>query len=728
MKHTAVFIAILMLFLSMGAYSRPVHNKTYILRQPDGSTFSAVFLGDEFLRLKTTSDGNAIIQGADGWWYYAAYDSDARKISTGVKVGENPPAVSREIPVSRLLSMAALKKRSLQGLPEESVLKRMKRLHATKSGDCSETPLTKHGIVILAQFADLSFKHTAEAFRNLLNQQGYNAGGAQGCAKEYFDAQFNGKVHFTFDVSSIVTLSKGLAAYGGNITDDSGLETDKAPEEMIIEACQLADDEIDFSLYDDDGDGEVDNVFVFFAGGDEAEGAGDDCVWSHAWYIRDGAGKHLALDGKIINRYACTAEMTRKQALNGEIEQVLAGIGTFCHEYSHTFGLADTYDTDYLLSGGEAKGLWGSTSLMDNGNVNNYGNTPPFYNAVEREMLGMSEPELIEGDGVYFLEPINESGRFYKMNTDVEGEFFLFECRDEKSWDSYIGGRGLLVYHVDRSSNDAGYSDVYDMNMTAEERWYYNEVNCRPDHECADLIEAVPDASNVANVFYPAADVSGIAVESLAYWSGAVGTMSVTDIAWKDGGISFNVIGSSIDTTPPEPVKLEYVRFQDAAIVSFESDRPYGGPAEISWGESGRSEQMIELMPYETGKYALVLEELEPRTSYTVNISFSLNGVTGKQGAVSFLTNTYNKNTHPYIYLKSAKRNLDGTFPIGSRLPLRVYNSVGAEDIQWTLDDVRIDIDETGYYMITKGGTLRASVWWEDGSSDVICKEIIIGE
>lgn len=723
MKHSLVLLSILLLFLSIGVYAGPVHKRTCVIRQPDGRTFSAVFHGDEFFRMKTTPDGCAIIQDSDGWWYYARYESDGRKVSTGVVVGEAAPAESRYIPFTKLSSLASARRRSVAGQGVEPVLKRMRKMHMTRSGDESATPMVKHGIVILAQFADLSFKHTAEDFRNLLNQEGYNVGGAQGCAKEYFDDQFNGKVDFLFEVSEIVTLSKDMAAYGGNVTDENGLENDRAPEEMIMEACRLVDPHIDFSLYDDDGDGEVDNVFVFFAGGDEAEAAGDDCIWSHAWYIKDGAGRDISLDGKVINRYACTAELMTFMKTDGTPGQRLAGIGTFCHEYSHTLGLVDLYDTDYARSGGQADGLWGTTSLMDNGNQNNGGNTPPFYNAIEREMLGMSEPELIECDGAYFLEPIHESGRFYRMNTDVEEEYFLFECRDEKSWDSYIKGRGLLVYHVDRSGTDAGYSEVYDMDMTASKRWQYNEVNCRPDRQCADLVEAMPEAANVANVFYPAGGVTEIPAESLAYWSGAVGLKSVTGIAWKDGGIAFNVIGNFL-----EPMGVECVKFQDAAIISFETNRPFDGPAVVTWGVSAHEDHTLELMPYETGKYALILEDLEPRTSYTVNIAFRIGEVVGKNSTVSFLTNSYNINGHPYIYMKNVKRNPDGSFPIGSRLPLRVYNAVGAEDVVWSLNGARIDVDRTGYYEITKGGVLRAEVWWEDGSHDILYKEIMIGK
>jgi hypothetical protein len=266
------------------------------------------------------------------------------------------------------------------------------------------------------------------------------------------------------------------------------------------------------------------------------------------------------------------------------------------------------------------------------------------------------------------------------------------------------------------------------MDLKARQRWnYYNEVNCRPDHQCADLIEAMPGASSVKGVFYPAGGIDSIPAERLAYWSGLTSVMSFNDITMEGDDVSFSVTGNDIATTPPVPVLLAYEKFQDAAIVTFESDRKYNGEATILWGKTGKENSSLTLKPYAPGKYALLLEGLDPKTSYTVLISFSMNGIVGKEGAVSFLTNTDNGG-YPYIYLKNVLRNPDGTFPSGSRLPLRVYNTVKAVQVSWYLNGTRIKTDAQGYYTLTEGGTLKAVVTWDDGTEDVICKEIRISE
>ena len=72
------------------------------------------------------------------------------------------------------------------------------------------------------------------------------------------------------------------------------------------------------------------------------------------------------------------------------------------------------YDTDLEGSGGKSEALWKTTALMDGGNYNNDGRTPPYYNAIDRDMLGIGKPEELK-EGKYKLEPVNVNGRFLKF-------------------------------------------------------------------------------------------------------------------------------------------------------------------------------------------------------------------------------------------------------------------------------------------------------------------------
>ncbi len=714
-KISLIFLA---LFVAISVYSAPVRNKKVILVQPDGTAFQARVNGDEFMKVITTEDGCAVIQDAEKWWCYALYDGSGNKISSGQRLGAETSSEilsqSRSIPYQQL-SANARTKRASQHLTEEPLMKRLD----TKSGGT-----TKHGLIILAEFADVKFTYGKEDFVNMLTQSGYDRNGAIGSAKEYFDEQFGGSIEFDFDVSPIITLTKNVAYYGRN--DAKG--NDLRAEYMIYDACVGADEYIDFSLYDDDKNGWVDNVFVFFAGADEAEGAGDDRIWSHAWNLRS-ADKSLTLDGVNVGSYACTAELA-KIPVGMRYKEVLAGIGVFCHEYFHTFGIPDFYDTDYEGSGGRAMAMWMTTSLMDAGNQNNSGNTPPYLNAIERDYLGLTKPITIKSNGSYTLEPIHLNGQYYRIDTDNKDEYYILECRSNSKWDEYIGGNGMLVYHIDKSSRNTGASETYEKEqLTAYERWeIYNEVNCRPDHQCADLVEAdgrsdietddIYDSYNIQSIFFPTSRVTAINPSgnpSFKFWSGEPADLSITNIKRNGSNITFNVVGLFSVSTDV---------FADAAIISVEYDKDYEGDIIVQWSEvDGQTQETIRVEPYAQGKYSVTLEGLKPNNiTYKAKISIEVNGVAEEIKTVTFMTKKSPAVDWPYMALG------DWNSSDGVRLPLRLYNADDAAEIRWTYNGAAISRGGSGYFVPQQSGTLRADIVWSDGTEETIVKEITIGE
>lgn len=710
----------LILACAASSLAGPARNGDIYLRQPDGSVFKARLRGDEFTRIRTDASGHAIIQDKDGWWNYAIYGKGGVRTSSGHRVGKEVPYetldASARIPYGELSQMAQKARNSAFSTGRIPILRRMKTHEGLLTKSESEAgPAVKHGLVILASFKDVQFKHTREEFESLLVEEGYSVNGATGSAKEYFDAQFNGLLEFDFHVTDIVTLSRNREYYGGN--NDNG--NDKAPAEMIAEACRLADDQIDFSLYDDDLDGEADNVFVFFAGQDEAEGASEECIWSHAWYIRSGAGIKLELDGTIIDRYACSSELTIAFDAEGKVYEYINGIGTFCHEYSHTMGLPDFYDTDYEESGGIAAGLWISTSLMDGGNYNNFGNTPPYYNAVERMIAGIAEPEILEKTGTYTLEPVHEKGRSYILETGDPGMFFLFECRSDDGWDSHIGGSGLLAYRIQ-------------MPEGGHEQWLtYNEVNVDPAAQGVDLLEAdgrtdrfavsedfALARQNISGIFYPYADASSIHPDD---------KRSLTSIRREGDAVKFNFLGNDDSRLPPVAVNITKEAFADAAIISFESSYPFEGEAAVAWGRSGQEKETFKVSPYSPGKYAFVLEKLQSSgKTYDIEISFTSDGIEGEIRQASIMTKRMPSSEWPYIYLGSMERNADGSFPSGVKCPLRVYCATDAAEIRWSFDGRPVTHDGDGYHVLRESGVLQAEIHWEDGSTDKVMKQITI--
>ena len=703
MKHKAITFLIFAL-CCLSAASRPANTGTHTIYQPDGSSFQAKCYGDEFMRIKTTVGGHAIVQDPEGWWCYAIYEQDGSKRSSGIRIGSDAPAEITNLSLNIPFSQLDAKAQELRSAGHnESSLPFMQRIGVTTK---SQAKATKHGLVILAQYKDVPFKHSREDFVDMLTKEGYDRNGATGSTMEYFNAQFGNSVDFSFEVSEIVTLPSNRKYYGEN----NNYGQDARPAEMIYDACLLADQSIDYSLYDDDNDGYVDNVFVFFAGGDEAElFEQEDLIWSHAWYMESGGGLALKLDGKSIDRYACTAELSYN---------ALAGIGTFCHEYSHTFGLPDFYDTDYDENGWAA-GLWCWTSLMDGGNMNNDSNTPPFYNAIEREFLDIADPILIERDGTYTLEPLHSSNKFYRINTETSGLYYLIECRRQSGWDKYINGSGMLIYKVDKTPK-------------RQRRWVIdNTVNAYADQQCADLVEAdgrndvfnsdreySTMVQNIKGVFFP-----NKTTETIEFTP----EISMTNIRMDGDNVVFSIVGFAEDSTPPTATNLKVEAFMDAAIINIESSLEFEGNATVTWGRTDQLTTETEVEAYEPGKYSLILDGLTPgNKTYTVSVHFQAGEISGEKRSTSFMTSKAAPVDWPYIFVGKNKALEDGSYVQGTKIALMVYNASQAEEIRWTFNDEEIAPEGDGYFTLENSGTLRAHVSWEDGSEDIIQKKINI--
>ena len=75
------------------------------------------------------------------------------------------------------------------------------------------------------------------------------------------------------------------------------MDDDMHPATMVIEALKLADSQVNYADYDWDGDGEVEQVYVVYAGQGEADGGAANTIWPHEWkllssanYYGDGTG------------------------------------------------------------------------------------------------------------------------------------------------------------------------------------------------------------------------------------------------------------------------------------------------------------------------------------------------------------------------------------------------------------------------------------------------------
>lgn len=360
--------------------------------------------------------------------------------------------------IYKVADMEAIRRNASARRKTMSAVRAKKMAKAAKtSGAAKASPAytgTKKGLLILAQFPDKKFEssHDLALYKQIVNGQNYSDAslGFRGSVRDYFRDQSDGQFDFDIDVVGPVTVSQNYAYYGGN----NLFGDDNHPGEMIAEACRLVDDAVNFSDYDWDGDGEVEQIFVLYAGHGEASWDDEDTIWPHAWTLEDAADITLTLDGVRVNSYACSCELGTDDGIDG--------IGAICHEFSHCFGLMDMYDTSY--SGNFGMCSW---SLMADGNYNSGGFIPAEYTSFEKMSVGWKQPIEMTGDmEVRNLKPYSDGGDAYILYNEANrNEFFLLENRQYVGWDEGLEDNGLLAIHVD-----------YD-----ERVWEWNEVNTTVD-------------------------------------------------------------------------------------------------------------------------------------------------------------------------------------------------------------------------------------------------------
>jgi M6 family metalloprotease-like protein len=437
-----------------------------LITQPDGSQLTIRLHGSEFSHFQTTTDGYILKENSKGFLTYAIVNSAGELVESSV-IAQNPSKrTASEVQFLKVIDQTAVQQ-AVQNSAKKSKMLLTGANQPRKAYPLNGSP---KALVILANFSDNAFSVSSPqtSFQNLVTQPGYSANGGTGSARDYFMASTYGKFAPNFIVVGPVTLPKTLSYYGTNSGGTAG--NDVYPAQMIVDACAAADAAgLDFTQFDTDNDGYVDNVFVYYAGYNEAEGGAANTIWPHRWSISDaGITTGITFDGKKIKDYSCTSELKGNTGTN------MCGVGTFCHEFGHVLGLPDYYDTSGTQSNTVA--TW---EIMDYGPYLNGGNTPPSYSAWDRFFLGYLTPQQLSTPIDVTLQPLylgtttvaNTDGQAYLIaasSSNMNGaspspaEFFLVEYRKHSGWDTYLGqdvnsigttngipSDGMCIWHID---------------------------------------------------------------------------------------------------------------------------------------------------------------------------------------------------------------------------------------------------------------------------------------
>ncbi len=701
MRNSKAFLfALCLLLLGSGwlslstADAKPARPGIIKVIQKDGSELRIRVFGDEFYHYFTTEDGYALTDAGDGNWYYAKADSKGNLVSTGIKA--RPTGLLNEAERSQIHK--GLKPR---GMTDEQV--RMKQscsapsaIQITSAGEISAPPVAtgttwkaegrKKILVLLAEYKDIPFTSgTKEAFSSLLNDTDYTVNGATGSVWKYYYDNSDGKFSPEFVVAGPYTLSKPRSSYSNDAAA------------MVSEVARLADADIDFSEYAENGT--VRDVFVFYSGGAKSD-ATADAIWPH----RSQLVSAITLDNVSLRGYACSSEL---EATGNGSDTGFATIGSFCHEFGHIIGWPDLYDSNSDNGKADGPRLF---SLMDIGCYLNGGKTPPTLGILERWMMGWAEPVEITDEGTMTLNPVADNSG-YVIRTDNDNEYFTLECRgtNKTVWDSkdyldyYKAGAswGLIVGHVDISST-AGWKNYAPNDIPGKEG--FTLVRSDASSEKGFSAEYIP-----SHCFFPGhKSVTSLRSDTSTGFIARDGSrtrMEITDIKLNEADKTVTLTLSEPST---EISDISAEVFEHDALIAWSDD--LSSSWTVTWKEDGAT---ADAGSAKVSSKEFHIPSLKCGHKYIVSIS----GDRSDQVKSSSFTTVSKSDGYPRIALSKS------TPKSGEKILAMLIGSNDFVDIQWNMDGAKAD----GYTSFTKGEHyVQAVVTFADGSRQYFSRYINI--
>ena len=434
MKNSAVqIIFCLLAFVCCSSYTFAVPAYPYkiIVRTANGKAATIYMRGDENQKYAISEDGYTLINDTNGWWY-------ANMANDGGIIKSSYMLMAVEDETEELLRFKAGCPKGIK--PSRIIQTEQERVQKVNRASSSE-PINgeRHALVILMQYKDLAFKKSKEDFEALFNTIEYNEEGASGSVRDYYRFASQGQLDYISDVYGPYTSKNNMRYYGANASTGG---SDSNPLELCIEAIKSLPDDVDFSLYDNDGDGVVDNVHIIYAGYGEEAGASADAIWAHEFPHRINLRSEV---GYSFSGYSCSPELRGNRGSN------ITNIGVICHELGHSLGAMDYYDTNYG-TGGEYDGT-GQWDIMASGSWNDNGRTPPNFNPYVRSSVFGWNTQTELGPNEHVTLPRMEVGNpelsiIYRVETGKSGDYFLLENRQKYGFDAALPGAGLMIYHV----------------------------------------------------------------------------------------------------------------------------------------------------------------------------------------------------------------------------------------------------------------------------------------
>ena len=439
-----------LLFAAMTAGAVKMKPGINIIKQADGTTITVRAYGDEDLSYFLASDGTLLYQEGTNF-YIAGVKADGTLYSTGVLAHEPSMRTIKEISAIKAQNAKAF----YNSMETQAKANKVRREPMTPDNSLLPS-LGKHKIpVILVEFSDVEFsvenpKATFDKYLNgkeLFNKEtDPEMGQNYASVAKYFKDMSFGKFEPEFEVYGPVNLGKPLATYGAGYSSEENMGL------LLTDACTAVDDEVDFTQYDSNDDGNIDLIYIIYAGFSQSiAGNSTDCIHPKSGFL----SLAKSFDGMDVKRYGVNNELngTPADQANGPI---INGIGLFCHEFSHCMGLPDLYPKSGSIAEACINQNMDYWSLMDAGEYTANGYRPTAYTAWERERLGWMEIGTLTGPSNVELKSLDEGGaafRIYNDKDETGHEYYIVENVQNNGWNKNLFGNGLMVTHVDYLSS-----------------------------------------------------------------------------------------------------------------------------------------------------------------------------------------------------------------------------------------------------------------------------------
>ena len=432
------------------AWAAPALPLTCQVVQADGTLLTILHHGDEHCHWTTTADGTLLVASGRGF-YVASISDDGQLTAT--------PQLAHEPRLREAAELTAIRQQhdrhhifEEHAIQEATAARRASKVSST-GGYLPHTG-SPRVLVILTAYKDLSFtiNDPVRAFEQYLNGEEQTDLGNENnlnlCSvRKYFEQCSNGQYAPQFDIVGPVTLPDSMAYYGGG-----GSTGSEKLGQMARDALSLVKDQVNLRLYDNDGDGRAELVYLIFAGIGENQGGPADNMWAKV------STQNMNLGDTIrLNRVGCGSEI-----FHPKYPTRINGTGVFIHEFSHAMGLPDLYPTTTpgRKVNNQSMEYW---DVMDNGLYTDNGYSPTPYTAWEQEAMGWIDISKLEGSGTQALSmlPLTEAGgQAYKIcNQQDDREFIVVENIQQRGLNRGALGHGTLAYHVAYPNNTVNMGD-----------------------------------------------------------------------------------------------------------------------------------------------------------------------------------------------------------------------------------------------------------------------------